>query len=200
MQGVSALSDLMRGSMRKVLSCGAGAAIGLLAMSASASPPTESGIPAQRVVPKAMETPILGSCDPGRTRHVASKSTDLQTSSMDYVAAPQSSVGFQQQADGCVIVYFSGVVFAPGARAVARRILLRAVLEGAGAELIATPSDVQLSGDDDENFNGVGARAHSMIFVFPAVNAGHYRATVQWKTPDGNTVHLHQHSLFVRHH
>ena len=185
--------------MRKVLPFVAGAALGLVAMSASASLPTRSGIPAQQVVPKAVETPILGSCDPGRPRYVASTSSDLQTSSMAYAAAPQSSVGFQQQADGCVIVYFSGVVFAPGARAVARRILLRAVLEGAGTELVATPSDVQLSGDDDENFNGLGARAHSMIFVFPAVNAGHYRVAVQWKTPDGNTVHLHQHSLFVRH-
>ena len=185
--------------MRKVLPFAAGSALALLAMSASASSPTQSGIPAQHVVPKAVETPVLGSCDSGRIRYIASNSTDLQTSSMDYVAAPQSSVGFQQQADGCVIVYFSGVVFAPGARAVARRILLRAVVEGAGTELIATPSDVSLSGDDDENFNGLGARAHSMIFVFPAVNAGHYRVTVQWRTPDGNTVHLHQHSLFVRH-
>ncbi len=185
--------------MRKVLVFVAGSALGLVAMSASASSPMQSGIPAQQVVPKAGETPVLGSCDPGRTKYIASNSTDLQTSSMDYVAAPQSSVGFQQQADGCVVVYFSGVVFAPGARAVARRILLRAVIEGAGTELIATPGDVQLSGDDDENFNGRWARAHSMIFVFPAVNAGHYRVAVQWRAPDGNTVHLHQHSLFVRH-
>src|SRR5688500_7626318 len=116
MQGVSALSDLMRGSIREVLSFAAGAALGLLAMTASASSPTGSSITAVPIVPEAVETPLLGSCDPGRTRYVASNSTDLQTSSMDYVAAPQSSVGFQQQADGCVIVYFSGVVFAPGAR------------------------------------------------------------------------------------
>jgi hypothetical protein len=149
--------------------------------------------------PNSAQAAVVGRCSPLRTKYIASNSTDLQTFSMEYVNAPQASVAFKQHARGCVIAFFSAVVFGPGVRAVARQVVVRAVLVGTGTDVVGTPTDVLLSGDDDENFNGRFARAHSMIFVFPEVNGGSYRLAVQWKTPGGETIFMHQHSLIVRH-
>jgi|RhiMethySRZTD1v2_1073278.scaffolds.fasta_scaffold243907_2 hypothetical protein len=174
--------------MHTVLPALFGAALGLLWTGIAA---------AQTAAPKAAEVPVAGSCSPRQTSYIATDSTDLLTDSQEYVNAPQASVRFQQRTNGCVIVHFTGVVFTSGVEASAPRILVRAVLEG--TNLVATPTDVSLSGDDDEDFDGHWARAHAMIFVFPSVTAGRYKASVQWKSPDGQAVFMHQHTVFIRH-
>jgi hypothetical protein len=152
---------------------------------------------AQTAAPKAAEVPVVGSCSPGMTDYTATDSTGLITDSLEYVNAPQASVRFQQRTNGCVIVHFTGVVFTSGVEASAPRILVRAVLEETGQ--VATPTDVSLSGDDDEDFDGNAPRAHAMIFVFPSVSPGRYKASVQWQSPDGQGVFMHQHTVLVRH-
>ena len=166
----------------------------LIAMQAVAAAPAQTGI--SDGAPKLVEEPVTGVCRATKVKFLASDSQELNTSSAEYVPAPQTAVNFQKQTEGCVVLHFAGVVFAPGVRAVARRIQIRAVLQGTGA--VAVPSDVQFSGDDDIDFDNRWARARSMIFVFPGVAPGHYKAVIEWKSLTGHAVFLHQHSVLVR--
>ncbi len=156
-----------------------------------------SGIPAQEIEPKARQTPVVGACEPTRIRYIATNSTDQQTKSTEYVHVPQGSVQFEQHADGCVIVHFAGVVLARTFFDEPQRIVIRAILED--TNMVAVPRNVQLSGDDDEEGDGRWARAHSMFFVFPNVPAGTHRMTLQWKSPEGGLVFMHQHTVLVHH-
>lgn len=156
-----------------------------------------SGIPAQEAEPKAVQTPVVGSCKPTNIRFIATNSTDLQTRSPDFVNIPQASVQFNQHTDGCVIVHFAGVVLARTFSDEPQRIIIRAILEDTNTA--AVPRNVQLSGDDDEEGDGRWARAHSMFFVFPNVPAGSHRMLLQWKSPEGGFVFMHQHTVLVHH-
>jgi hypothetical protein len=182
------VSPTMTAPMRIVLPALFGAALGLLSVGTAA---------AQTPAPKAAVAPVVGSCSPQMIDYTATDSTGLITDSLEYVNAPQASVRFVQRTNGCVIVHFTGVVFTSGIEASAPQILVRAVLEETGQ--VATPTDVSLSGDDDEDFDGNSPRAHAMIFVFPSVSPGGYKASVQWKSPDGQGVFMHQHTVFIRH-
>ena len=146
--------------------------------------------------PKLVEDPVTGGCRATKVKFLVSDSQGLNTSSAEYVPAPQTAVNFQKQTEGCVVLHFAGVVCAPGVRAVARRIQIRAVLQGTGA--VAVPTDVQISGDDDIDFDDRWARARAMIFVFPNVAPGQYKAVIEWKSLTGHAVFLHQHSVLVR--
>jgi len=178
-------------------------AIGLLcvvllpAVATAETQARRSGIPAQEIEPKAVQTPVIGSCQPTRIRYVATNSTDLQTNSTEYVTVPQASVRFEQRAGGCVIVHFAGVVLARTFFDEPQRIVIRAILED--ANMTAVPRNVQLSGDDDEEGDGRWARAHSMFFVFPNVPAGSHKMTLQWRSPEGGLIFMHQHTVLVHH-
>jgi hypothetical protein len=163
--------------------------------------------------PKAtVETPVTGSCAPVKIEYLATNTIDLRTDSKEYVKVPQGSLVFSQRVRGCVIVQFAAVVFAGDVDDAKQRILIRAIIED--TNLIAVPRNVSLSGDDDEEGEGEEEptaaeeegggdhrwpRAHSMNFVFPNVPPGLYRMTLQWKSPLGGDVFMHQHTVLLHH-
>jgi len=165
--------------------------------------------------PKAtIETPVSGSCAPVKIEYLATNTIDLRTDSKEYVKVPQGSLVFNQRVRGCVIVQFAAVVFAGDVDDAKQRILIRAILED--MNLIAVPRNVSLSGDDDEESEeeespaaaeeeeeGGGdhrwPRAHAMNFVFPNVPPGPHRMTLQWKSPLGGDIFMHQHTVLLHH-
>jgi hypothetical protein len=152
-----------------------------------------SGLADRTAEPQATVAPVLGTCAPTKISYIASNSTDTSTTSSSYVALPQAGRSITQAAAGCIVVRFSGVVFAPSA---GRLILLRAVLDGA---TVSVPTNVQLSGDDDEDNDARWARAHSFEFVFPSVSAGNHTVQIEWRTPTGQQVFVHQRTLTIHH-
>ena len=169
------------------------AAVWAFCLVASGGAQADGGVPGERVIAPS----VVGGCQPTRMHFIATNSTEQQTTSTEYVNMPQAGVGFTQHERGCVIVQFAGVVFANSVGDIAHRIMVRAVLEGTNR--VATPRNVQLSGDDDEENDGRWARAHGMNFVFPDVPEGEYRVQMQWRSPQGGTIYVHQHTVLVQH-
>jgi hypothetical protein len=173
------------------------AACGLLLVPAAAAAQSHSGLGAHDAMPRSVEPAVIGSCAPARINFIATNTTDRKTRSAEFVNVPQASVSFNQRADGCVVVHFSAVVLARTIFDQPQRIVIRAVLDE--GQKIAVPRDVQLSGDDDEEGDGRWARAHSMFFVFPEVPSGIHKMNLQWKSPEGGDVFIHQHTVLVHH-
>jgi hypothetical protein len=157
--------------------------------------------------PKAtIETPVTGSCAPVKIEYLATNTIDLRTDSKEYIKVPQGSLVFSQRVRGCVIVQFAAVVFAGNVDEAKQKILIRAIIED--TNLIAVPRNVTLSGDDDEDETEEEGeeggdhrwpRGHAMNFVFPNVPPGLYRMTLQWKSPLGGDVFMHQHTVLLHH-
>lgn len=137
---------------------------------------------------------VSGTCRATTISFVTGETTGESTTSTTFVDVPDMSVSFDigGAANGCVKVEFSAYVFA----ASGRLIIVRALLDGATA---GSPSQVQFSGDDDENADGKWARSHAFNFAFPNVAPGTHTITIQWLSFDGGTVFMHRRSMFVHH-
>src|SRR5262249_27240417 len=141
-------------------------------------------------------TPVTGTCRAALSDYAATNLTGSSTTSTSYVNLPDAQVAFHQGGTKnlCAVVTFSGEAYAAtGGTAL---LYVRGVLE-TGA--VATPSEVQFSGEDDEAADGRWARSNTMTFVFPNVAAGNHIATIQWRSFDGGQVFMHQHTTVVEH-
>jgi len=137
---------------------------------------------------------VTGTCKATKISFATGETTGLSTTSTAYVAMPDMSVTFKigGTATVCVKVEFSAFVFA----ALDRLIFVRALMDGA---TVGSPSEVQFSGDDDEEGDGKWARSHAFNFAFPTVAPGTHTIIIQWKSFDGGTVFVHKRSMFVHH-
>ena len=117
---------------------------------------------------------------------------NASTNSTNFVDVPNANVPFTQGANGCVVVTFSAENWAPSNRLT----LLRARLD---SSTTAQPGSIQLSGDDDENYNGKWARAHSFTFVFSSVASGSHNVQIQYESWNGGRVYLYKHTTVVQH-
>jgi hypothetical protein len=117
------------------------------------------------------------------------------TTSTAFVDIPDMTVAFTIGGSGqknCVKVEFSAFTFA----ALNRLLYVRALLDGA---TVASPSEVQFSGDDDEDADGNWARSHAFNFEFKDIPAGPHTIKIQFRSFDGGTVFVHRRSVFVHH-
>ena len=116
------------------------------------------------------------------------------TTSTTFVDVPGMSVDFTigGQVRSCLKIEYSAVAFAPDDELM----FVRALLDGAVA---GSPSEVQLSGDDDEDVNGHWARSHAFNFAFANVAPGAHTIEIQWRSEFGGTVATHRRSVFVHH-
>jgi hypothetical protein len=117
------------------------------------------------------------------------------TTSTTFVDIPDMTVPFTvggTSLKNCIKVEFSAFTFA----ALDRLLYVRALLDGVK---VASPSEVQFSGDDDEDADGNWARSHAFNFEFSNVAAGPHTLKIQFRSFDGGTVFVHRRSVFVHH-
>jgi hypothetical protein len=141
--------------------------------------------------PQVVVSPVTGRCTAPTTDFRTTNSTDTVTSSTSFTTIPQMAHTFTTAASGCVIVHFAAETFAPRGRVLD----IRARLDNTTT---ATPSDVQLSGDDDEDEDGRWARSHAHIFVFPSVPAGTHTLRMEWRS-SGGAVTIHRRTMLMQH-
>jgi hypothetical protein len=138
-----------------------------------------------------------GTCTMKKANFTASTLDFSTTTSATFVNIPEGLVSFTQggSTSGCVIVDFSGMVFANAAGAALEYV--RAVLN-TGA--VAVPFETQFNGDDDEDADGRWARSHAYTFVFPSVAPGAHTIQMQFRSlVAGQTVFMHRHTTVVYH-
>jgi hypothetical protein len=132
---------------------------------------------------------VVGTCDLSKARFRTEVRTDTTTSE-SFVDLPRGSVRFTTRAPGCVIVTFSAV-----STSVRGSIVIRSLLDGA---TIATPDLVVWSVDEnrDDELRSVGVR--SFQFIYKSVAAGPHTIAIQWWSPGGEEISLHQRTLVVQ--
>jgi|GEM_PF-5794423 hypothetical protein len=156
---------------------------------------TEAGTP-DRGREAADRTPeaATGQCATQRiTIRTNPEGDQVSTASTVFVNVPRSGLTFTQggTAPSCVMVRFSAVTFAPDKRVLDVRVLV----DGR----VAQPGPVLFSGDDDEDFDGRWARAHSFDFLVPNVAPGQHNVRVQARSFTGGPVYLNTRSTVVHH-
>ena len=156
--------------------------------------PGRGGIPAAIGGQTRPGTSVTGTCKTGKSDYVTNDTTGLSTTSTSYVTVPGMSRTFTigGTAATCVIVDVSGFSFATGDALEYVTVLL-------DGSTFPSPTEVQFSGDDDENGNFEWARAHAANFVFPSVSPGSHTVTMAFKSLDGATVFLHRPAAIITH-
>ena len=96
----------------------------------------------------------------------------------------------------CVKVEFSAYTFAADTPVANQLLMVRALLDGVTA---GSPSEVQFSGDDDEDADFTWARSHAFNFAFNGVVPGVHTITIQFRSLSGGSVFVHKPSMFVNH-
>lgn len=119
-------------------------------------------------------------------------SLNASTTSTNFVDVPNAKISFTQGSPGCAIVTFSAESWAPSNRLT----LIRARLD---SSTTAQPGSIQLSGDDDENYNGKWARAQGFTLVFPSVSSGSHTVQIQYESWNGGKVYIYKHTTVVQH-
>lgn len=156
---------------------------------------SEAGTPDRgREAARAPEAAAIGRCVTQRTTIKTNPEGDqVSTSATVFGNVPRSGLTFTQggTAPSCVIVRFSAVTFAPEKRVLDVRVLV----DGR----VAQPGPVLFSGDDDEDFDGRWARAHSFEFFVPNVAPGQRNVRVQARSFTGGPVFLNARSTVVQH-
>jgi len=156
-----------------------------------------AGVPAeaQSVAPAPA---LTGTCIVKKVSFATSESIALGTTSTSFVNIPDMSVGFSMGGanPSCVKVEFSAFAFAANTPVANQLLMVRALLDGVTA---GSPSEVQLSGDDDEDADGSWARAHGYNFAFNGVTPGVHTITIQFRSNSGGSVFVHRPSMFVNH-
>jgi len=116
------------------------------------------------------------------------------TASTSFVNIPDMTVPFTMggSVNHCVKVEFSAFTFAP----LGELLMVRALLDGVTA---GSPSEVQFSGNDDEDADGRWARSHAFNFEFKNMSPGPHTITIQFRSFFGGTVFVHRRSVFVHH-
>ena len=123
---------------------------------------------------------------------------NLSTTSTSFVDIPDMTVAFTMggSVNHCVKVGFSAMTFAADTPSANQLVMVRALLDGA---TVGSPSEVQFSGDDDEDADGSWARSHAFNFAFKGVTPGVHTITIQFRSFFGGSVFVHRRSMFVHH-
>lgn len=139
---------------------------------------------------------LAGSCTITRVNFVTKETLATTTSSAAYTNIPELTVPFTMAGTtrSCVKVEFAAMVFAGNQPGNLMRV--RARLDGV---TIGSPTDVQLTGDDDEDNDGRWARSHAMNFAFNNVAPGPHTISIQFQSFSGGPVFVHKASVFVHH-
>ena len=146
------------------------------------------------IQPELERAPALsGGCTITKVRFVTREITS-STINLSYVNIAETSVSFTMggTTPSCVTVEFAAMAWAPSNG----NLEVRAILDG---NLVGSPRDVQLSGDDDEDNDGRWARSHAMNFAFNDVRPGPHTITIQFRSATGSRVFVGKASTFVHH-
>jgi hypothetical protein len=134
-------------------------------------------------------TIITGSCKAPKV-NFASNDVSNSTTSTAFANLPGASVGFTipGSVTSCIVAEYSGQAFAPGTSLIQIQVLLDGATVGA-------PGIVQLVGNDAGSFSD----SYAMQFVWTNVAPGGHSVTVQWRSFDGQNVHINKGTLAVQH-
>lgn len=146
---------------------------------------------ARSVAPAASVT--TSNCRLPKTDFRTNDTLSLSTASTTYVAVPGMTKTITQgtRTRGCVVVDVSGFSWAPADALEYVSVRLDGVL--------GNPTEVQFSGDDDEDGDGRWAQTHSAIFVFPNVAPGNHTVSMVFRSFDGQEVFLHRPAMAIEH-
>jgi hypothetical protein len=178
-------------SLRGILLCGAVSLAASLIPAAYGQDAGSNGL-AERVAPKAA---VTGECNVQRVSFTTSTDTNGDTRSTSFVNVPEAKVSFTQHGTNpdCIIVSFTAQSFAPANRGL---LMVRAVLDGS---TVLEPGQQQLSGDDDEDFDGRWARSHGFTWAVNNVSPGSHEIQIEFRSFYGDRVFIHQHTTTVQH-
>ncbi len=137
---------------------------------------------------------VTGHCAVGKVSFAASNIEGYGLTSSSYVDVPDMAVTFSVPgtAQSCAIATFSAVTSTDADQLM----MVRALMD---RSTLATPSDVLLDGDSDEDGDGLWARAHSFTFVFTRVAPGKHTIRMRWRSFSGGGVVLGRRTLVVQH-
>ena len=157
-----------------------------------------SGVPAQAQSEEAPAPALTGTCIVKKVSFATSETLGLSTTSTSFVNIPGMSVSFLMGGvnPSCVKVQFSAFTFAATEPVANQLLMVRALLDGA---TVGSPSEVQFSGDDDEDADSNWARSHAINFAFKNVTPGVHTITIQFRSFSGGSVFVHRPSMFVNH-
>ena len=167
------------------------AVLAITAVASGAARSHRNGMPATHDVHPATVT--AGGCTVPKANYVGTDAA-ASTSSTTYVTVPSMTRTFKiaGTTKTCVLVTFSAMGWAPAGELVD----IEAVLDGTK---VASPGEVQLTGDTDENSDGKWARSHAMQSVFSNVSPGSHTVVVLYRSFFGGSVTLNKSSMIVLH-